>query len=250
MQALIAGQYGCSPQECARGFTLVPGAECPLCCICGTPCALAVGVFQDTPRAGLFHTANCKPERDHNPRHVCHWSAITARLSGVYGITIVEVAAGEQHVLVRCTLGAVYSWGCNSDGQLGLGHTTEEVLEPSIIQCEESCCQVAAGSRHSLAVVTGGRLLAWGSSAHGQCARDFSTSISSPCVVQDFDQAQLKISAISAGTAHTVAITDSGDVYCFGDNEFGELGNNSHTSSATPQLVEALQEPAVKVRCN
>lgn len=50
---------------------------------------------------------------------------------------------------------------------------------------------------------------------------------------------------VACGRAHTVVVTDNGNVWCWGDNKAGQLGIGNLNSTSTPKLVESLDEQEV-----
>ncbi|KAA0175370.1 hypothetical protein FNF27_03070 [Cafeteria roenbergensis] len=72
------------------------------------------------------------------------------------------VVAGGSHVMVLTNMGGVWSWGSNAFGQLGLGHF-EDQHRPRLVRALAGVGvdSIAAGWRHSIAVVDGG-IVAWG----------------------------------------------------------------------------------------
>lgn len=71
------------------------------------------------------------------------------------GLFIEDIAVGCEHVLALSSTGDVYAWGCNSEGQLGLGHANP-VKEPTLISAlkGKNIRQISAGRCHSAAWTT------------------------------------------------------------------------------------------------
>ena len=79
----------------------------------------------------------------------------------------IAVSAGLGHSLALDYLGRVWSWGLNSDGQLGDGSRTRR-LTPILVAQASDVVAIAAGSVHSLALRSDGRVLAWGGNLGAQ----------------------------------------------------------------------------------
>ncbi|EFN54383.1 hypothetical protein CHLNCDRAFT_13561, partial [Chlorella variabilis] len=94
---------------------------------------------------------------------------------------------------------------------------------------------VACGARHSLALNALGQCLAWGWSLHVQCGKS-APSVPMPSVVQSLGP--LTCVGVAGGMGHTVVCTDQGDVYAWGLNGDGQLGDGSDVSALEPKLVE------------
>lgn len=141
--------------------------------------------------------------------------------------------AGEHHSLALSASGDVFAWGSNAEGQLGAG-TGAASAAPVVVAGPGSGARdagplqpvtaIAAGARHSLAVNSQGQCLAWGWGLHGQCGTGRSVpSVPTPTVVAALGP--LKCASVAGGMGHTVVATDTGDVYAWGLNTDGQLGD-------------------------
>jgi hypothetical protein len=91
-------------------------------------------------------------------------------------------AAGETHALATTSDGQLFSWGYNGYGQLGLGDNGPNQLRPIAVPNLTNVAAIAAGARHSLAIVDC-RVLAWGGNSCGQLGAGF-TSVFYPMPIQ------------------------------------------------------------------
>ena len=132
--------------------------------------------------------------------------------------------------------GNVYAWGLNSSGQLGIGTTTSsltpvKVALPSGITAKE----IFAGPAFSLAIGNDGNIYAWGSNGTGQLGNGTKTNSSVPVMVSM--PSGVTATAISAGSSFSLAIGSDGNIYAWGGNGYGQLGNGTKTNSSVPVLV-------------
>jgi alpha-tubulin suppressor-like RCC1 family protein len=94
---------------------------------------------------------------------------------------------------------------------------------------------VAAGSDHACALTRAGDAYCWGGNELGQLGRGTADSI--PGSVPGLVRGRLKFEAIAAGFAHTCGITAAGEAYCWGSNEYGQLGDGTRIGRAEPVRV-------------
>jgi alpha-tubulin suppressor-like RCC1 family protein len=99
---------------------------------------------------------------------------------------------------------------------------------------------LAGGRSHSLAVVPGGQVLAWGQNLDGQLGQGTNTDSNRPRVVCAANLCEAGIRAVSAGLLSSYALSTSGTVWAWGDNLHGELGNGTTNDSNIPVQVSGL----------
>ncbi|MGH7733800.1 MAG: RCC1 domain-containing protein, partial [Gemmatimonadales bacterium] len=130
----------------------------------------------------------------------------------------------------------LYGWGLNVVGQLGNGGTTNSVT-PGKVQLPAGVVATAAatGGDHSLAIGSDGNLYAWGYNSNGQLGNGTAANSSTPVVVQL--PAGVTATSISAGATHSLAVGSDGNVYAWGYNGYGQLGDGTLSYSALPLKV-------------
>ncbi|HEY1834820.1 MAG TPA: IPT/TIG domain-containing protein [Solirubrobacteraceae bacterium] len=130
--------------------------------------------------------------------------------------------------------GAV-AWGSNSMGQLGDGNTENRPV-PGPVSGLKFVSQVAAGGRHSLALLLSGTVMSWGYNGFGQLGEEGIATSSTPVQVAKVRHAV----AIAAGGNHSLALLANGTVMAWGDNESGQLGDGTTEEREVPVEVKGL----------
>ncbi|KAK1948183.1 putative E3 ubiquitin-protein ligase HERC1 [Phytophthora citrophthora] len=169
-------------------------------------------------------------------------------LSGI-PINMVAAANGCEHMLAVACDGAVYSWGYNDRGQLGLGSTISKSHTPRMIDSlrEKYHITTAAVSYHHSAVVSSnGELLMFGMNDCGQLGLDHTQHQHTPQLVDSLSSQV--VTKVACGLYHTVAVTSGGEVYAFGKNDYGQLGLGHARNMKVPTLARtALGESDEKI---
>ena len=167
-----------------------------------------------------------------------------ALIQSLWAAGIVQVAAGDNHSAALAVNGEVYTWGRGKYGQLGHGDTANASAPERVRALWDAgvtCGQVACGGDHTLAVADGGALLAWGRGASGPAGCGSTADVVVPVRV---DPALLggggdgtsRVVQVSAGSRHSVALTENGELYSWGDCTQGQLGHaqvDSHPPAPT-----------------
>lgn len=158
---------------------------------------------------------------------------------------ITAVAAGYWHGLALTVTGEVYAWGDNSAGQLGVG-TTDQVEAPSRVGfgTGERLTHISGGGLHSLALAADGRVFAWGDNSHGQLGDGTRLSSATPVAVRLPEG--VNVVEIAALANASLALDSDGRVYAWGDNTYGQLGDGTTLTRATP--VRAYFPQGVVIR--
>ncbi len=156
------------------------------------------------------------------------WSAtpvdVTGLTSGVAAIT----AGGGPHDGHTCALtvaGGVKCWGYNGYGQVGDGTNARRNYPVDVVGLTSGVASVSAGDTHTCAVTALGGVLCWGRNEGGQLGIGIAHTLAQPVPVE-VSGLTSGIAAVSAGTTHTCVRTAGGEVNCWGNNEFGQLGDD------------------------
>ncbi|BDR53358.1 hypothetical protein KIM372_12650 [Bombiscardovia nodaiensis] len=149
--------------------------------------------------------------------------------------TYSTIAAGSQHALAIGRDGNAYTWGLNANGQLGNGNTSnssQPVRFP--LPAGVNALQGAAGADYTIILADDGNLYATGNNASGQLGDTTTTSHTSPVTIAP--PAGVTFTALAAGGAHVLALTDTGRIYAWGSNSSGQLGVTG-ANATSPQAV-------------
>jgi alpha-tubulin suppressor-like RCC1 family protein len=150
---------------------------------------------------------------------------------------VTAISAGEFDTCALTSAGAVKCWGDDENGQLGNGTTGFTTTPVSVIGLGSGVIAISAGHVHNCALTSAGAARCWGSNDHGQLGDGTTTDASEPVSVVGLSSG---VTAISAGNAHTCALTSAGAAKCWGDDEFGQLGDDSLTNTTEPVAVTGL----------
>ena len=134
-----------------------------------------------------------------------------------------SVATGLEYSCAVGTDNTVACWGRNNLGQLGRGSLTPATsAAPVTVTVGVSVAKVAAGKAFACALTTGGAVWCWGDNAAGQVG-DANAASPRASAVQVSGLGGTAVDVV-AGGSHACAVLSTGDVRCWGDNSFGQLG--------------------------
>lgn len=152
---------------------------------------------------------------------------------GAFG-TGVSVAGGWDHAFAIDADGALFAWGANNTGQLGVGDTADRDVGIEVAPGSR-WVQVAGGSRHSCGVRDDGTLWCWGTNVHGQLGVGDTADRDEPAQVGT----ATTWARVACGGLHTCALDTAGHIWCFGANPAGQLGLGAEVTGdqPTPQQV-------------
>lgn len=142
-------------------------------------------------------------------------------------------------------------WGYNGSGQLGTGDflnklAPTQVTMPALVTAFDSA-SLAAGAQHTCAMTPAGAAYCWGSNAFGQLGKGaVSTRDSIPQLVAA--PAGIVFARMYAGESHSCALSTAGDAYCWGRNDYGQLGNGAPTPFGQGMPAPVLVGGGLKFR--
>jgi len=139
------------------------------------------------------------------------------------GYTVIGIAAGYHHSLALTSGATVWAWGRNSNGQLGLGDSSNRSVPTVVASLEgRNVSALVGGAYHSVAVTADGKLWTWGNNSYGQLGLGYTSSgVNVPTEVTAF--AGMTVTHAAAGYYHTLARTADGKLWAWGRNEYVQL---------------------------
>lgn len=144
-----------------------------------------------------------------------------------------KTAAGGYHVCGIKSDDSLWCWGANSSGQLGTGGGTTNV--PVAISGGGTWKEVSAdGTGHTCGIKSDDSLWCWGRNDQGQIGDNSTTGRTIPVTVSGGGAWKI----VDAGSnQHTCGIKIDNSLWCWGRNQYGEIGDNSTTQRLIPAAV-------------
>ncbi|MEC7750442.1 MAG: hypothetical protein VX405_02930 [Myxococcota bacterium] len=162
--------------------------------------------------------------------------AFTPKRAGT--LTGVEaISAGGRHSCAVLQNGDLYCWGDNQQRQLGLGVTDEKVPSPSLVNGLPPVIQVATGLDTTCAVDQDQILSCWGADNYGQTGQvQGAQTRSLPSQVPGLTG----VTQVAMWSRTVCAVTGAGQLYCWGDNRQGQVGDGTRGSGANQGAWEPV----------
>jgi alpha-tubulin suppressor-like RCC1 family protein len=149
----------------------------------------------------------------------------------------IAVAVGSMHTCGLTAKGGVKCWGSNSFGGLGDGTTEERLTPVDVIGLSGDVISIAAGGIFSCAVQKGAAKC-WGSNGNGQLGNGTYESSATPIGIPGLESGA---AIVAAGVFHACAVKTNGEVWCWGENLAGELGDGTGQNTPIPVKVINLK---------
>ena len=235
-------------QTCAFGGANVACSQ--------TPMPVSGGLNFTSINAGGFHTCGLTTAGDaycwgwNTYRQLGNDGAASSSLTPVAvggGLRFSSLAGGSVSTCALTSEGVAYCWGTNSAGQLGTGSFTTSStpvrMAGAVTFSSLSMSRENSVFAHGCGVGRDGSVHCWGANQ----AYQLGTMGGVPCAPADLAitcrstptpvSGGLRFAAVANGLEHVCGVTDSGDTYCWGNEESGVLGNGSTGSVAAPVRV-------------
>jgi len=244
------GTWGAPNSTWVKATTKSRGAV-PLASTAKTATSLTLGwdqVSELSKSYAEFTLQRSTSSSGSNPVTVYRGGMLTALDRGGFAkqtssLAVTQVSAGTDHT---CGIldGAAYCWGDNTNGELGIGSTTDVTVPTAVLTTGvlsgKTVTDISAGmddangGQHTCAVADGGAYC-WGLNTHGELGNGTNTQSTSPVRAGTISA----VTSIVTGYMHSCALTGT-KVYCWGDNSRGQLGDGSNNQRTSPVLVQGL----------
>ncbi|KZC13853.1 RCC1 and BTB domain-containing protein 1 [Dufourea novaeangliae] len=155
---------------------------------------------------------------------------------------IVDIACGTNHTLALTANGKVYAWGKKYDEETNSNSSITNVVRATptnssvtLIHCiltEKFVC-ISCGDKFSVAVKDNGEVYSWGDNSCGQLGLGNTSQIKEhPSKVTAL--AEVLIKKVVCGYGHCLALSDEGNLYVWGANNYGQLGLDTNLNVYIP----------------
>ncbi len=159
------------------------------------------------------------------------------------GDPVVVIAAGAAHTLALTRSGRLYAWGAQGAGQLG-AVTNEPQGAPVVVSDlpnSDSVDALASGGIDGFAVLHDGTVYDWGDNSFGQLGHlDVGYLSSTPVTVEGLPHGD-RVTALAAGDYFSLALTQSGHIYAWGQNVDGQLGDGNNVDIGTAVAIDGVR---------
>jgi hypothetical protein len=184
---------------------------------------------------------------NHNKPEKSKLTTMLAQISGGQGLLLGSDVLGSvnewakvQSAAIKQVAGAV-SISANRWGQTGCVVTSDgsvkcwgSDLNSILVPGSMPAIEVGAGLAHNCDINNDETVSCWGANTHGELGNGTNTDSSSAALVKNLTKAHV----LAVGAHHTCVLTGTGNIaQCWGDNTYGQLGDNSTLSSNVPMLV-------------
>ncbi len=173
-------------------------------------------------------------------------SPVAVRMTGVLaGKILTQIATGYYHTCALDSTGKAYCWGDDTYGELGDNRRAQDSLPVALdtagVLAGARLAQLSAAGYHTCGLDSAGLAYCWGDNAFGETGNDTTTSGRAPTAVYLAGAlAGVALTQISSGLLHTCALDRRANSFCWGDNTYGQLGDNTTTQRIVPVLVRTL----------
>jgi len=159
-------------------------------------------------------------------------------------MTFKEIACGDFHALAIDSNDKLYTLGFNNNGQLGDGTSQDRETLTAIVS-SLSFSAIDGGQYLSLATTTNGDLYAWGTYQFDLLG-DGGESTSNVLSPKKIIVSGVDFNGCASCFYHAMALTETGELYSWGDNNHGQLGDGTSNDSNSPQKVSVVPQLFVK----
>jgi alpha-tubulin suppressor-like RCC1 family protein len=152
------------------------------------------------------------------------------------GVTFASIAAGEKHSCALDTGGQAWCWGYGGDGALGYGVTIGDSVPAAVTQpVGVTFSSIYTEYNHTCALDSGGQAYCWGVNSSAQLGDSTTVKRFTPVAVKQ--PVGVTFTTLATGSTFTCGLTGAGQAYCWGSNQFGQIGDGTNANRRIPTAV-------------
>jgi LPXTG-motif cell wall-anchored protein len=148
--------------------------------------------------------------------------------------SIASLSSGQGHTCIVTNSGTVKCWGSNGNGKLGEGTQNNSNIPRDVVGLSGPAIAVTAGYHHTCALLVSGTVQCWGGNASGQLGDGTTNDSNTPVSVQGLTSA---VEALTGGWRNSCVLSSNGEIKCWGDNTYGQIGDGTNTNRSLPVSV-------------
>jgi alpha-tubulin suppressor-like RCC1 family protein len=170
----------------------------------------------------------------------------------LHGKVVTKIYAGVNHNLVIAN-DQTFSWGFNLNGQLGDGHTYFSTTPTTVIMpTNVTFIDINAAHFYSVAIGSDYKVYSWGKNNLGQLGSGAYVDQDKPFPVcfecaSEFVPRDIKIIKVAAHELHVLALTENGTIVAWGDNSYGQLGDDTIVGKNYPILTKNISTQIIDI---
>ncbi|MCL2825217.1 MAG: RCC1 repeat-containing protein, partial [Polyangiaceae bacterium] len=149
-----------------------------------------------------------------------------------------------EHTCATSATTGTHCWGFNLTGLLGDGTTDNRRGVVRVLEPQARGTSVSVGNRHSCILTKSSAVYCWGDNRYGAVGDGSRVNRIAPTPVIGLSSG---VVAVSAGVDFSCALTNTGNVLCWGSNYWGSIGDGTSDNRLVPTPVVGLELPAVAI---
>ncbi|MEO6109687.1 MAG: prepilin-type N-terminal cleavage/methylation domain-containing protein [Candidatus Saccharimonadales bacterium] len=153
------------------------------------------------------------------------------------GKTVTKISTGGSNTCAIAS-GAAYCWGYGRNDDLGDGLDTDSNVPVAVstagVLSGKTLTDISTGSNSTCALATDKKVYCWGNQAYGRLGNSYGATSGLPVAVT---MPGLLATQLSSGDTHSCMLTTTNQIYCWGLNSSGQLGDGSSADRSAPVLV-------------
>ncbi|KAG2377801.1 hypothetical protein C9374_008886 [Naegleria lovaniensis] len=180
-------------------------------------------------------------DNDYGQLSLGHFRTCNSWTSVNLSIQIESLVCGDYHSMLLSDKGEVYACGRSDKYQIGFS-STDSVAEFKRVPIKEKVKLISSGASHSIFVTVDNEIIACGDNTYSQISSKKKEVVKKPEKIKIDELKGKKIKSVSSGYQHTIYLTEEGNIFCLGNNTFGQLNISlvSINKAGQGQMIESV----------